>query len=178
MRPGKVPKPGKSSQESKTTPAGVAEMKDGDNSWSQQRKINKRNSNEEDVGTNQRAKKMKLGKVPKPGKSSQELTITPAGVAELKDGDNSSCLKRSMNKRRGNKKNNKTNISEPEEESPAKLAENAEMKQQVAVDGESANETIKGRPWKLKRNAYKKNHVEQNNNNTCQQESGKKRKWM
>eukprot|EP00794_Sanderia_malayensis_P014707 gene14707-16235_t len=178
MRPRKVPKPRKSSQESTITPAGVAELQDGDYSLSLQRNINKRKSNEADDGTSKEAQEMRPGKVLKARRSSQESKTTPAGVAELKDGENSSCLKRNINKRKGHKKNNKTNISEPEEESPAKLAENAEMKQQVAVDGESANEKIIGRPWKLKRNAYKKNHVEQNNNNTCQQESGKKRKWM
>eukprot|EP00794_Sanderia_malayensis_P014848 gene14848-16390_t len=177
-RPGKVPKSGKSSQESKTTTAEVAELEDVDNSCSLQRNTSKKKNNEADDGTGQASKQMSPGTIFKARKSSQESKTAPAGVPEFNDGNNSSSLKRSINKRTGNKKNNKTNISEPQEESPAKLAENAEMKQQVAVDGESANEKIKGRPWKLKRNAYKKNHVEQSNNNTCQQESGKKRKWM
>eukprot|EP00794_Sanderia_malayensis_P005556 gene5554-6241_t len=178
MRPGKVPKPGKSSQEPTTTPAGVAELEDGNNSRRLKRNINKRKSNEADDGTSEGAQQMRPGKVPKPGKSSQELTTTPAGFVELKDGDSSRSLKRNINKRKGNKKNNKANISKPQEESPAKLPENAKMSQQVAVDGKSENEKLKGRQWKLKRNAYKRNHVEQNNNNTCQQESRKKRKWL
>eukprot|EP00794_Sanderia_malayensis_P002493 gene2493-2870_t len=172
-------KAGNTSQDATTsgTSSNLAQLNKGGHSLSLKKNTLKRKHDEEDDGTSQGAQQRRPGKVLK-ARRSQESITTPAVVAELEDGENSSCLKRSMNKRRGNKKNNKTNISEPEEESPAKLAENAEMKQQVAVDGESANEKIKGRPWKLKRNAYKKNHVEQNNNNTCQQESGKMRKWM